>query len=35
MAPGPNSAVTILKNEPIDMFAFMNEKFAAAQTTKI
>ncbi len=35
MAPGPNTAVTILKNEPIDMFVFLNEKFAAAQATKI
>jgi len=35
MAPGPNTAVTILKNEPIDMFVFLNEKFEAAQSTNI
>ena len=35
IAPGTNNAMTILKNEPIDMFVFLNEKFAAAQATKI
>jgi len=27
MTPGPNTPINILKNEPINMFVFLNEKF--------
>ena len=35
MTPGPNTPITILKNEPIDMFVFMNEKFEAVKSANI
>ena len=27
MTPGPNTPINILKNEPINLFVFLNEKF--------
>ena len=27
MTPGPETKVNVLKNEPINMFVFLNEKF--------
>ena len=35
MTPSHNTPLTILKNEPINMFVFLNRNFEAAQSTNI
>ena len=35
MTPGPNTPINILKNEPINMFVFLNEKFHVLEKTII
>jgi hypothetical protein len=35
MTPGPNTPMNVLKNEPINMFVFLNEKFNGQDNTII
>lgn len=35
MTPGKDTTLNILKNEPINLFVFMNEKFSEEEFTNI
>jgi len=35
MTPGPNTPLNVLKNEPINLFVFLNEKFDSLENTEI
>ena len=35
MTPGPDTVLTVLKNEPINLFVFLNEKFDKENSTLI